>query len=251
MDGLFYIEPSFPYDWFGDILYDWRHDGVNYPLWLPIEFGISPANDETSTKIKEIEKRFSDIECDSIYWMSRVMIEVIPQGSDVVVGNGKVEVEPRESEISLFSNRKDAIRFKNLLIDAIEGKNTFGQNQFYPKGISSAFENFFKNERKYIQSRIDKGQELLYNARWYEPTYDNKVSNDLLLTWFTTDKGYKKEDIQAISKLKEGETWYSDDHEVTAVKCDDFEKSLSIRESDIPKIVSSIRKMSVNKLYRN
>lgn len=249
-DGLFYIEPSFPYDWFGDTVYDWRYHH-EYALWMPLEFGVSPANEETALRMKEIEENLSDDSWDDIHWMTRIMVEIIPEGSNTVIDNGKVSVESRESDISLFSNRKEAIRFKNLLVGAMEGRNTFGQNQWYPNGISSSFEKFFEAERKFHQNRINKGEELLYNAKWYEPTYDNKVSNDLTLSWFTTNRGYRKEDIQAIAKLKEGEIWYSDDHEVTAVKCDDVEKALSIRESDIPKIASSIRKMSVNKLYRN
>lgn len=120
----------------------------------------------------------------------------------------------------------------------------------FPKGISSAFERFFELERRYGKGRIDKGQELLYDAKWYEPSYNNE-SKKVSITWFTEKRGYKKEDVQKISKLKEGETWYSEDHDVTAVKCDDVEKILPIKESDVSKIANSIRRMSVNKLYRN
>lgn len=91
---------------------------------------------------------------------------------------------------------------------------------------------------------------LLYDAKWYEPSYNNE-SKKVSITWFTEKRGYKKEDVQKISKLKEGETWYSEDHDVTAVKCDDVEKILPIKESDVSKIANSIRRMSVNKLYRN
>lgn len=249
VDGLFYIEPAFPYDWFSDMVYDWRNDGA-YSLWLPIELGITPANQETASKMEEIENQLSDEVWDSIFWPTRIMIEVIEKDSDTVTENGGCNVESRESEIAVFNNRKDVIRFKKLLTDSIEGKNTFGQNQWYPKGISSAFERFFELERRYGKGRIDKGQELLYDAKWYEPSYNNE-SKKVSITWFTEKRGYKKEDVQKISKLKEGETWYSEDHDVTAVKCDDVEKILPIKESDVSKIANSIRRMSVNKLYRN
>ena len=232
------------------MLFDWRYDDYSSSLWLPIEFGITPANEETSIKLKEIEDKLSDSEWDNINWMTRIMVEVVPDGHDSVIDGGKVVVETRESDLSLFSNRRDAIRFKNLLVDAIEGKNTFGQNQWYPKGISSAFEKFFENERKYTQQRINDGKELLYSAQWYEPGY-NDDTKEVPLNWFTTKKGYSKEDIKKIENLKVGETWYSDDHDVTAIKCDDIEKLLLVKESDVTKIANSIRKMSVNKLYRN
>jgi hypothetical protein len=253
IDGLFYVEPSFPYDWFSDMVYDWRHDG-GYSLWLPLELGMTPANEETSVKMKEIESKLSDESdeiWDNIFWPTRIMVELIPEGSDIIIDNGRCSIESRESDIALFSNRRDAIKFKQLLSDSIEGKNTFGKNQWYPNGISSAFENFFRDERANVRYRINKGQELLYNAKWYEPTYNNESEEGLNFTWFCNKNGYKKEDIRAISMLRLGETWHSEDHDVTAVKCDDIEKSMIIKESDIPKIANSIRKMSVNKLYRN
>lgn len=250
-DGLFYMEASFPYDWFSDALYDWKYNCFHYGLWMLFEFGISPANDETAAKMSEIEDKLSDSTCDNINLFNRIMVELIPDGTNIITDRGNCVIEPRESEIALFKHRKDAIRFKKLLVDSIEGLNTFGQNQCYPKGLSSAFEDFFKSERKYITHKANNGQELLYNAKWYEPGYNNESKEGLNCTWFCEKNGYKKEDIQAILKLKEGETWYSEDHDVTAVKCDDIEKAMVIKESDVSKIANSIRRMSVNKLYRN
>jgi hypothetical protein len=111
---------------------------------MPFEFGTTPADSETLESWKEIE--LSDDSYDDIYWSTRLMIEIIPEGYSNVVSNGECTWESKESDIFVFANRSEAIRFKKLFIEAIEGKNTWGKNQWCLEGIKSEFDRFFRSK---------------------------------------------------------------------------------------------------------
>lgn len=159
-EGLFYIEPSFPYDWFGDMVWDYENDSKQYGLLLPLEFATVPADEETANSWKEIESKLSDESWDDIYWSMRLMVQVVVEGEANVTSNGKCFWEARESDLFVFANRSEAMRFKKLLIDALEGKNTWGKNEWYSEGMKSSFDKFFERDIKWRSDKKEKNQQV-------------------------------------------------------------------------------------------
>lgn len=158
-EGSFYIEPSFNYIWFSDSVSDYLHDSRQYGLLMFFEFGTTPADVETANKWKEIESKLSEESYHGMYYGTRLGIQVIPEGNAAVVSNGKCFWESRDSDMFLFTNRSEAMRFKKLLIEALEGKITWGKNEWDERGIISGFDRYFINDENYRQRKIDRGEE--------------------------------------------------------------------------------------------
>ena len=123
------------------------------------EFGTTPADVETERKWKEIESKLSEESYNGMYYGTRMGVEVIPEGSATVVSNGKCHWESRDNDIFIFANRSEAMRFKKLLIEALEGKIKWGKNQWNPDGIMSCFDRYFTNDENWRQQKINKGEE--------------------------------------------------------------------------------------------
>jgi len=157
-EGNFYIEPSFDDGWFSDSVYDYRSDGGKYGLFMSFDFGTTPADVETSNTWKSIESNLSEEAYDGMYYGTRMTIQVIPEGHAGFSSNGKCYWESRDNDIFIFANRSEAMRFKKLLIEALEGKIEWGKNKWNVKGIMSCFDRYFLNDANHRQSKIDKGE---------------------------------------------------------------------------------------------
>ena len=180
-EGLFYIEPSFDWSWFSDMYADWENDDCSYTLSLPFELGTMPADDETQQKFNAaptIEESY-----EGVYYGTRMWLNIINQNERGVSISGKYSWEGRDSDYFVFGSRQEAIRFKKLLSDAVEGKTQWGKTSWAPEGIKSNFNDFFKN-----------------NKEWREKNNKPEI-------YFTKD--------------------------------------------DLPKVAESIRRMSLNQIYRN
>lgn len=157
-EGLFYIEPSFDDSWFSDSAYDYESDQHN--LFMFFEFGTTPADVETQSKWKSIESQLSEETYDGMYYGTRMGIQVIPEGNASIVSNGKCDWESRDNDIFVFSNRSEAMRFKKLLIEALERKIKWGKNQWNSDGIMSCFDRYFLNDENKRKSKIARGETL-------------------------------------------------------------------------------------------
>lgn len=158
-EGLFYIEPSFDDGWFSDSVYDYEYDSRQYGLFMFFDFGTTPADVETQNKWKEIESKLSEESYNGMYYGTRMGVNIIPEGSAVVVSNAKCYWESRDSDMFLFANRSEAMRFKKILIESLEGKVKWGTNEWNKNGIISCFDRYFINDEKWRQRRIEKGEE--------------------------------------------------------------------------------------------
>lgn len=154
-EGLFYIEPSFDYNWFSDSVSDWLSE--QYSLFMYFEFGTTPADVETEHNWKEIESKLSEESYHGMYYGTRLGIQVIPEGNASVVSNGECFWEGRDNDSFIFANRSEAMRFKKLLIEALEGKIKWGKNEWNKDGIISCFDKYFINEENWRNQKIDKG----------------------------------------------------------------------------------------------
>lgn len=159
-EGIFYIEPSFDDGWFTDSVYDYRGDGGRYGLLMSFDFGTTPADVETANTWKEIEPKLSEETYEGMTYGTRMTIQVIPEGHAGVVSNGRCYWESRDNDIFIFANRSEAMRFKKLLIEALEGKIEWGKTRWNEKGIISCFDRYFLNDSNYRQKKIDKGESV-------------------------------------------------------------------------------------------
>jgi hypothetical protein len=139
-EGLFYIEPSFDSQYFNDHVSDYKNDLCE--LWISFDFACTPADEDTIKRWKEIE---GGIRLDSyynMYWPNKLSCELIPTGHANIVSNGKCYMENIDSDYFVFSNRQEAIKFKKLLIESLEGKNNWGNN-LYSEGLYASLQIYF------------------------------------------------------------------------------------------------------------
>ena len=162
-EGMFYIEPSFPYDWFRDMMSDWEYDSKQYGLWLYLEFGTVPADEQTAQAWQTVKSKLSDEEYDDIYWANRLSVQLFKENEVVVTSNGKCHLECRESDIFVFGSRSEAMRFKKTLIESLEGKNTWGKNQWCSEGVKSSFEAFFQKDLEWRKRQKEKDEPALFD----------------------------------------------------------------------------------------
>lgn len=158
-EGLFYIEPSFDNGWFSDSVSDYENDSRQYGLFMFFDFGTTPADVETEHKWKEIESQLSEEAYDGMYYGTRMGVNIIPEGHATPTSNGRCFWESRDNDMFIFANRSEAMRFKKLLIEAIEGKINWGKNKWNEKGIISCFDRYFINDENYRKVKIDRGEE--------------------------------------------------------------------------------------------
>jgi hypothetical protein len=105
-------------------------DGERNTLWSQIMFGVHPVSEEDlevlnwfSGDIKDYTNRMN-----GIIWLQDVYINLTNQyckdenGVKLpMVSTGSVSIESSEFSEVYFANRREAIKFRNLLVDLFEG----------------------------------------------------------------------------------------------------------------------------------
>ena len=132
--GNFYLKPSFDNSWAQDQYNDNAdEDGTTeYTYHMPFEVGIMAADEETKEKFRAIEINLSDEVYEGVYWSQRLYYKLINGGSNDIQPTGDYSWEPRESDEIMFENRAEALRFKKMFVDAVHGRNTFGNSKWVP-----------------------------------------------------------------------------------------------------------------------
>jgi hypothetical protein len=131
--GKFYLDIWFDDDWFGDIVYQsWGDGAFEYGISLPFEIEIIAADEETQRKIDatEIEQN------NGVIWPNRLEMNLSTYDQttkEVNLRPGGYGYYPRDAEDFHFLDRRNAVKFKKLLIDALDGKNSFGCSNTYVK----------------------------------------------------------------------------------------------------------------------
>ena len=145
--GNFYLKPSFDDSW----AYDQYNDNVQedgtteYSYHLPFEIGIMAADEETKEKFRTIESQLSDEVYEGVYWSQRLYYKLINEGSKEMTPTGDFSWECRESDEIMFENRAEALRFKKMFVDAVHGRNTFGNSKWVPS-MNEQLKKFFLGE---------------------------------------------------------------------------------------------------------
>jgi hypothetical protein len=125
-----YIQLYFNSDYYlSEMLPEWL-DGLRNTLWSQFMFGIHPVSEEDL----EVLNWFSgDItgyinRMNGIIWLQDVYINLTNQNCKdengvklPMVSTGSVSIESSEFSEVYFANRREAIKFRNLLVDLFEG----------------------------------------------------------------------------------------------------------------------------------
>ena len=125
-----YIQLYFNSDYYlSEMLPEWL-DGERNTLWSQIMFGVHPVSEEDlevlnwfSGDIKDYTNRMN-----GIIWLQDVYINLTNQNCKdengvklPMVSTGSVSIESSEFSEVYFANRREAIKFRNLLVDLFEG----------------------------------------------------------------------------------------------------------------------------------
>ena len=132
--GNFYLKPSFDFSWAQDQYNDNADENgtVEYTYYMPFEIGIMAADEETKEKFRLIEENLSDEVYEGVYWLQRLYYKIINEGAKEITPTGDYSWECRESDEIMFENRAEALRFKKMFVDAVHGRNTFGNSKWVP-----------------------------------------------------------------------------------------------------------------------
>ncbi len=142
--GNFYLKPSFDFSWAQDQYNDNTDENgtTEYAFHMPFEVGIMAADEETKEKFRSIEKNLSDEVYEGVYWSQRLYYKLINEGSKEMTPTGEFSWECRESDEIMFENRAEALRFKKMFVDAVHGRNTFGNSKWVPS-MNEQLKKFF------------------------------------------------------------------------------------------------------------
>ena len=147
MTGNFYLKPSFDDYWAKDSYVDNLNDDgtFQYTYHMPFEVGIMAADEETKEKFRMIEGQLSDEVYEGVYWLQRLYYKLINEGAKEITPTGEFSWECRESDEIVFENRAEALRFKKMFVDAVHGRNNFGNSKWIPS-MYEQIKKFFMGE---------------------------------------------------------------------------------------------------------
>ena len=130
--GKFYLQMCLESDWFKDQLWDWLDEGMDWNMGIAMEFAIIPPDDETLKMIETSEDK--DIEYfrnnsmwsdDYRYWSNRLWITLCGTNAIPLSKAGLGGFEDRDGFSFYFNSRSEAMRFRNLVADTLEGKTNW------------------------------------------------------------------------------------------------------------------------------
>lgn len=162
MTGDFYINMDFMQDAAAAEFDDWMdgYHGDN-PLWIPFMIGLIPANEETLESMKRSGLEMWRNTC----WTSNAGVflshSVQEEGSyeegdwDLKTKRtdaGGFYIEQHQYDIR-FASRRDALKFKRLLVDIFEGNVEMGEDASNPGGIKEEIIEYYCS-RKHVPIEV-------------------------------------------------------------------------------------------------
>ena len=130
LSGNFYLEMTVESEVFSDRVYDWLweyHERNKLTdLSMMLEFALIPADEETYLKMREDSEDLNHLN-ENWFYNGRYWINYI----DVNLYKGfnqKFEVSEFYSKDGIkfiFNSRRDAVKFKKIVVDALEGKTNW------------------------------------------------------------------------------------------------------------------------------
>lgn len=136
MDGNFYLKPSLDYAWAQD-----SYQETAERFSLPFEISMMPADIESKEKAESIKNSNIDVYYDGVYWLQRLHYVLY---DDNAYNPGEYFWESSDSHEFFFENRSEALRFKKLFADSVNGKNSFSDSKY--SNLNNQIKRFFKGD---------------------------------------------------------------------------------------------------------
>ena len=131
--GKFYLQMCLESDWFKDQLSDWFYEGMDYHMGIAMEFAIIPSDDETLKMLETSEdgdivhfRNHCMCRDDYRYWTNRLWLTLCDKNAVPLCIAGAGGFEDRDSFTFHFNSRSEAMKFRNLLANTLEGKINWG-----------------------------------------------------------------------------------------------------------------------------
>lgn len=145
LSGNFYLEMTVESGTFSDRVYDWlweyHKSNKLTDLSMMLEFALIPADEETYLKMRKDDEDLNHLNLNWLssgkYWINYIDVNLY-KGF-----NQKFEVSDFYSKDGIkfiFNSRRDAVRFKKLIVDALEGKTNWSSYKTRDGIISQADE---------------------------------------------------------------------------------------------------------------
>jgi len=142
--GKFFIIPNAEIDWYKDLLWDWIWEGMEYGIQLPFEFGIMMADEETEETFKDWN--WSPEQWDGVSYPNRMYLSINSVNSPLF--------DSFDRDMFYFATRADAMRFKKMLVEMLEGKNDWYWKKWNPNGIVNRIKEVVSPE--FVSELIEK-----------------------------------------------------------------------------------------------
>lgn len=225
-EGNFYLECYFESDWQwdSDELVEYMDDRTT-TLQFSFGIGIFPADEETQEKFDEITNDenapyIGDVWRNTI-WPINFTIRLNNNNTLIEQGKSETYWEERESAKLLFSDRREAMKFKRLLVSSLNGGDNF-------------FSSSFKDVKDFLKKAIED-----YNERdkyfWSRANTDNK-----------NKEGYNSDGVPV--EISQGDI---NDNGSTIWYWPFGDKDCNLKESDYQYFENAVKRMTVNNLYRD
>lgn len=130
LTGSFYIAIDFLPREVVDYYFDSIDEDNNLKyeaFYLNFDLGLIPADKETLDKFLESKQYDKDAVYMGIYWNTSLSINIIQKGESKIDPNGNYYFDTRDNDHFFFSERREALKFKRILSQAVSGNNDYGK----------------------------------------------------------------------------------------------------------------------------
>lgn len=219
LEGNFFIDIYYESDWMydGEEYFEFEKDD-KYQIQFPFSIGLMPADEETQEKFDK--EKWESVWRNKI-WPVYFYIRLNDNKTNVKDGNSKVFWEEREDGTILFSDRREAIKFKRFVSESfnVSSDNQFGKAcKDVENDIEKMIDKFNNREQYYLQ------QVKILNG---VPQYDD-IPRD------------------PDGNMPEIKTIYNREHYWPFGN-----KESNLKQIDMKYFQNAIRRMSINSLYRD
>lgn len=153
--GDFYIKMWLSSDWFSNTIDTWQIEKVKdgTPKWdisAPFSVGIIPVDEDLRTTMRT-DEYFDECRSTGIYYTNEMFIYItsgcmIPNKVPAADLTGPIHYSKSRF---YFADRKEAIKFKTMLLDGFEGRIKLWDDGFHPDGMPKSLYEHLSEEEKY------------------------------------------------------------------------------------------------------
>jgi hypothetical protein len=221
LEGNFYLDVYFEdsYIWDSEEIYHYIEDKTS-TIQLTLSIGLFPSDKETQINFNNADEKYDLNIYKNTTWPIQFTIRLNDNGTLIEQEKSSTYWEERDLGMALFSDRKEAMKFKRFLISSLNGNNHF----------KSAFNDIKETFEKIVKLYNDK------DDMFYIPAKDSDKNKEGY-TSYGVPVGVDHDNI----KEKYGRIYY----------WPYGEKECSLKESDYQYFEKAIKRMSINNLYRD